>query len=160
VWGHTGRWGVSVRQDSGVTKQRADTFVAARLEQARRAAGYSQAQLAIRADISLSTISSYVLGRSTPPAPVIVRLAEALGVATTDLAPLSQDPPLRELIWHAGLLVEDVAPILNRSLLHTGAILRGDFPVPDPEALAEALGVTPDQITAAWQAARRERLDG
>jgi transcriptional regulator with XRE-family HTH domain len=151
---------VSVRQDSGVTKQRAHTFDVERLEQARRAAGYSQAQLAIRAGIGLSTISSYVQGNSTPPAPTFVRLAQILGVATTDLAPMSEDPPLRELLWHAGLLVEDVAPILNRSPLHTGAILRGDFPVPDVPALAQTLGVTPEKIEAAWHAARRERLDG
>lgn len=149
-----------MRQDSGVTKQRAHTFDVERLEQARRAAGYSQAQLAMRAGISISTISNYVLGRTTPPAPTFVRLAEVLGVKTTDLAPLSEDPPLRELLWHAGLLVEDIAPILGRSTLHTGAILRGDFPVPDESAFAQALGVTPEKITAAWHAARRERLEG
>ena len=100
------------------------------------------------------------MGKSTPPAPTFVRLAEVLGVKTADLAPLSEDPPLRELLWHAGLLVEDIAPVLDRSRLHTGAILRGDFPVPDEEALAKALNVTPKQITAAWHAARRERLEG
>jgi transcriptional regulator with XRE-family HTH domain len=152
--------GVAVRQDSGVTRQRAHTFDPERLEAARRAAGYSQAQLALRTGISVSTVSAYVFGRATPPGPTFVRLAEALGVPTTDLAPLSDDPPLRELIWHAGLLVEDLAPILERSALHTGAILRGDYPIPDEPTLAKALGVPVDQVTAAWHAARRERLEG
>jgi DNA-binding transcriptional regulator YiaG len=159
IWGHR-QMGVAVRQDSGVTRQRAHTFDADRLEAARHAAGYSQAQLALHTGISVSTISAYVLGRATPTGPTFVRLAEVLGVATTDLAPISDDPPLRELIWHAGLLVEDVAVILDRSALHTGAILRGDFPIPDEQALARALGVSVDQVAAAWHAARRERLEG
>lgn len=148
-----------VRHHQGVAKHRATTFDATRLEAARHAKGYTQAQLAIRVGLSISTISSYVLGKTTPPAPTLLKLADVLDVETTDLAPLSADPPLRELIWHAGLLVEDVAALIGRSQLHAGSIIRGDFPVPEPEALADALNITSEQLDAAWHAARRERLE-
>lgn len=58
-------------------------MVGQRILQARRARGFSQRELAVRAgDISAQAISLYENGEDMPGSPVLIRLASALGVGT------------------------------------------------------------------------------
>jgi transcriptional regulator with XRE-family HTH domain len=126
------------------------------LRAARLRKGWTIAQLAATADIGFSAASAYAEGRSAPPPPVLVRLANVLGIATTDLAPLSPQPRLTELRWHAGHTVASLAVELGITPGHAGQVLRGEMRITDPERWATALGVTSDQVDRAWEAARAD----
>jgi transcriptional regulator with XRE-family HTH domain len=126
------------------------------LRTARLRKGWTIGQLAATADIGFSAASAYAEGRAAPPPPVLVRLASVLDVATTDLAPLSAQPRLAELRWHAGHTVASLAAELGLTPGYTGHVLRGEMRVTDPIRWAAALSITIDQLDRAWHAARAD----
>ena len=60
-------------------------FSGSRLADARQAAGLRREAVAVAVDRSLPTIVGYELGRVDPPASIVARLADAVGVAAGDL---------------------------------------------------------------------------
>ena len=60
-----------------------------RLQRLRQRAGYSQPQLASRADVPVGTIRGWEQGRRVPNLDVAARLAKALGVSLDELAGLT-----------------------------------------------------------------------
>jgi hypothetical protein len=85
-------------------------------------------------------------------------LAQALGVATTELAPLSAEVTLHELRWHTGLTVRELADRLNLSEYRTGAMLRAEDRLSRREAWERVLGVSGDVLDEAWANSRRRSL--
>jgi hypothetical protein len=77
-----------------------------------------------------------------------------LEVDTTRLAPLSKEPTLHELRWHAGVTAGELATAVGLSLNTVGAQLRGENPISRPDQWCEALHVGPDELDAAWRNAR------
>jgi transcriptional regulator with XRE-family HTH domain len=57
-----------------------------RLQQLRKAAGLSQAELATRSETSLDTLRRWEQGRNLPNIEAAAKLARALGVSLDDLA--------------------------------------------------------------------------
>ena len=55
------------------------------MAKARKAAGLSQRDLAKALGVSNATVAMYELGLRTPPGPVLVAMAELLGVNARDL---------------------------------------------------------------------------
>lgn len=54
----------------------------ARLRELREAAGLSQTELGKRANVPQATVAAYEVGRNAPTWGAVVKLADALGVAT------------------------------------------------------------------------------
>jgi transcriptional regulator with XRE-family HTH domain len=145
-----------IRQTARVPRISLPTWRPDRLKAARARKGWTIAQLAATADISFSAASAYSRGLSSPPPEVLVRLAQVLEVATTDLAPLSDTPRLHELRWHAGLSVTELAARLELSPEYTSQILRGEVRMADPHRWAHALVVGTEAATAAWEASHHD----
>lgn len=85
---------------SAVLPRPAPTFSAADLiRDARMRAELTQVQLAARAGVTQSVISTYENGRREPSLAALQRLLLAAGFATViDLEPLADPPPLRERV--------------------------------------------------------------
>jgi transcriptional regulator with XRE-family HTH domain len=145
-----------IGQTARVPRRSLPTWRPDLLRAARLRKGWTIAQLAVTADIEFSSASAYAEGRAAPPPPVLVRMADVLGVATTDLAPLSEQPRLTELRWHAGHTVASLAAELGLTPGHTGQVLRGEMRITDPTRWAAALSITQDQLDRAWHATRAD----
>lgn len=80
---------------------------AARLRELRRARGLSQAQLAEQATLTPTYITRLESGGSAPNIDTVARLAEALGVAVTELLPATApDDPTAALRTQAHRLAD------------------------------------------------------
>jgi len=130
-----------------------------RLRRIRAERGLTMIALAARADLEYGQVKRYSLGLATPPPHALVQLARALGVPTTELAPLSTDPDLSEYRWHAGLQIDELAQRVDLSAAYVGEIVRGAGRISDPQRWADALGITTEQLHAAAASSRR-RLRG
>lgn len=139
-----------VSEDAVVPRTRLATWRPDRLNDARKAKGWTIAALSAAAGLGYPTCDAYLRGRHAPDPATLVRLANELGVATTYLAPLSERPHLHELRWHAGLSVTALATQLGRSEGATSRALRGEIRITDLQSWADALGVIPAQVQAAW----------
>lgn len=140
-----------VRQTDRMPRMSLPTWRPDRLKAARAEKGWTIAQLAATADLSFSAVSAYSRGLNSPPPDVLVRLADVLDVATTDLAPLSDPPRLHELRWHAGLSVADLAVELGLGPEYTSQMLRGEVAISDPGKWATILQVDPQLVRTAWE---------
>jgi transcriptional regulator with XRE-family HTH domain len=129
------------------------TWSPVRFKAARQAQGWTLEQLAATADLSYGAVAAYAAGSVTPSPEVLVRLADALGVPTTDLAPLSDQPSLHELRWHAGLTVAELAHAVGLSRDYVSRILRGAVEITQPDRWAAALNTTQAAVTDAWNTA-------
>lgn len=67
--------------------------VAELLRAARKARGWTQAELAHRLDIETATLSRYEVGSRALPLPLLVRCADVLGVAPASLLPGAPPEP-------------------------------------------------------------------
>lgn len=67
--------------------------IAARVRQIRRERGFTQAEIAARADLAPGTLSRLESGREPPTVSSLVRLADALGVSLGDLVGDASLPP-------------------------------------------------------------------
>ena len=70
---------------------RADETAGSLLRRARRSAGISQTELAIRAGVAQSVISAYEAGRRQPSLPTLARLIDAAGADL--VVDIQQQPP-------------------------------------------------------------------
>lgn len=141
----------AVGQTTRVPRISLPTWSPERFQAARQARGWTLGELGATADVGYSAVAAYAQGRAAPPPPVLVRLAQALGVDTTELAPLSQRPTLHELRWHAGLDIATLAERLRLTRDYVAQMARGEVRIRDLEAWADALGVTPQAAAQAWE---------
>lgn len=72
--------------------------LAQHIRSAREKRGWTQEQLAVRADVSRSTIQNLETGRRQPHRGSLKRIAEALGVDIADLIPGEEAPLTAEEI--------------------------------------------------------------
>ena len=147
---------VALREHGAVPRPRLETWQPERLNAARRAKGWTVAQLATAAELNFPAVDVYLHGRSAPDPATLVHLAAVLEVTTTYLAPLRDKPRLHELRWHAGLSVRAFAKRIGRSEGQTSRALRGEVRITEPDRWADVLGVTRTTIEAAWVATRAD----
>jgi len=87
-----------------------------RLKGARRAAGLSQRALAEMVGVSVMAISKYERGLNTPSSPVLIRLAQALGVKTEYfLRPVTVEMTAPAFRCRSSLSVKEERAILART---------------------------------------------
>jgi transcriptional regulator with XRE-family HTH domain len=130
-----------------------------RLRAFRLAKGLTRPELARAVGVTKATIyfwESEHHHRSPSPAN-LRQIAAVLGVDTTALAPLPDPPTLTAYREHAGLRQIDIADALgykNRNVV-SDIEQGGDWWPPKAERWAELIGITIEQFSAAWEAARR-----
>jgi len=126
-------------------------FDPARLRALRVAAGLTQRQLAARAGVVPGRIGDWERGRFRPEPPSLTRLAAALDVAPAALQTPTGTPTLADLRGEAGLTQRQLAAAAGLTpgayaYLELGATT---LRPPATAALAGALGVDADTVTAA-----------
>jgi lambda repressor-like predicted transcriptional regulator len=137
-----------------VTRTTLGTWDVGRFKEACRQQGLTLQQVSVRSGIPYSAVRSYSWGGASPTPARLVQLARALGVSTTQLAPLSTQPTLNELRWHAGLTVAELARQIGYSVSHTSTVLHGAVPMTDPARWAKALRQSRAVVEKAWDAAK------
>jgi transcriptional regulator with XRE-family HTH domain len=154
-------FGGPARNDGVVIRPPIRTWQPHALRAAIRARGWTTARAAAEFGVTHRRVQRWTATRPSVPDPAsFVRLAHVLGIPTTELAPLSDDPTLMERRWHAGLTVDALAHHLGRSPGYTGLLLQGAQPIPHASLprWAAALHITPTQVQQAWLATRRQLL--
>jgi transcriptional regulator with XRE-family HTH domain len=140
---------------SGVRGFRAD-----RLRDFRVRAGLSADDLAAKVGSSRQAVSTWEVGRSTPPPAMLGRLAHALDISVAALVPLpASQLRLADLRVLAALSQNEAAKRLDVSPTLLGEIERGQKP-PTAErvhALAIAYGVTDRSVEEAWHRTQQFR---
>ncbi len=138
------------------------TWDPTRLREIRGDRGWTVERMAVATDTGVAAMRGYLDGSTAPSPKALVRLATALEVATTDLAPLRQPPRMHELRWHQGKTASDVARDVGAGTGLVGSILRGATAIPEGQARAwaEALGTDVDTLAAAWAATRADLTRG
>ena len=119
------------------------------LRATRKAAGLSQRGLSQLVGVGLTAVQTWEDGASSPPTPVLPRLAKALNVAVDDLLAGDQHvSPLAVARMHAGLTQTQMGAIVGVSHTFISAVERGRKPLPSSwlPALAAELGITPDDL--------------
>ncbi|MFC9233639.1 helix-turn-helix domain-containing protein [Streptomyces decoyicus] len=149
-----------IRHHVPVTRQRLTTWDADRFKRTYRAKGLTLEQIAIKAGIPYSAVRSYSAGGARPTPERLGALADAIGVETTDLAPLRPSPTLHELRWHSRMTVEQLAAKVGYSVSHTRLVLSGVAPVTEPARWTRALATTEQKLQRAWSSARAESERG
>lgn len=135
-----GAWTVSAKTATAMArKELPDTGFGARLASIRKSRGITQVQLAEAIDSNQPGISYYESKGGYPPAPVLTKLARALGVSTDALLGLTPDrraprssknevPPEKRRLWKQFLLVEQLSERDQRSVLRLIRALANDKP--------------------------------
>lgn len=117
------------------------------IRDARARAELTQVQLAVRAGVTQSVISTYENGRREPSLAALQRLLLAAGFTTViELEPVQDPPPLRERVEaHREQLVHIVRSLGGRNPRLFGSVARGeDGPDSDVDLmvdLAPGLGI-------------------
>ncbi|MFJ3384489.1 MULTISPECIES: helix-turn-helix domain-containing protein [unclassified Curtobacterium] len=114
---------------SGVMSRPAPILSAAELiRDARHRAELTQVQLAQRAGVTQSVISTYENGRREPSLAALQRLLFAAGFLTViDLEPVADPPSLRDRVTaHRDELLEAVVRLGGRNPRLFGSVARGD----------------------------------
>lgn len=141
-------------------------FNRAALSRNRMDASLSITELGIRADIDASVLSRWERGSSNPTPDLLVRVADALGVSTSDLVDI---PPgertLADLRSLAGFSQRALAKHLGLTFKALASIENGLYDL-DPERaqlLADAVGVSVPELVAAYKRGAiqvlRQRID-
>jgi transcriptional regulator with XRE-family HTH domain len=132
------------------------TFDPQLLRRRRAAAGLTQEQLAVAAELDATAVSHYEAGRRRPDAAVLRRLAAALEVAVADLLrtepAAGEAPSLSTLRRQAGLSQAEVAERLGIRANTYSKIERGATGLIAPArvaALAGMFGVGDSEVLAA-----------
>ncbi|WP_245819553.1 helix-turn-helix domain-containing protein [Rhodococcoides yunnanense] len=133
---------------SGVRGFRAD-----RLRDLRVRAGLTPDDLAARLGTSRQAVSTWEVGRSTPPPATLGLIAEALDTSVSTLVPIPESQlRLADLRVHAALSQADAAKLIGVSATVLADIERGRKPesVERVASLADAYGVAAEVVSAAW----------
>lgn len=96
-----------------------DPVVAARIKEARKAAGLTQAKLAELLNVSVQTIKNWEYGANTPSTEFIERIAEVSGLPSEYLT--NREGRIRAIIEESGAVLEslDARAIENQKALET-----------------------------------------
>lgn len=140
---------------SGVRGFRAD-----RLRDLRVRAGLSADDLAAKVGSSRQAVSTWEVGRSTPPPAMLGRLAAALETSVAALVPLpASQVRLADLRVLAALSQNEAAKLIAISPTLLGEIERGQKPPTEEriQAMAQAYGVTDRSIEEAWERTQQHR---
>lgn len=146
-----------IRHNARVTRATLSTWQPAALRRVITERGWTLSRTAAEVDVAEGRIQRWTYG-AVPDPDIFVRLANVLGVATTDLAPLSDAPTLLERRWHAGHTVTTLAEQIGRSSAYTARITRGGQPIA-PAALpqwATALNISEAEVQRAWENTRAQ----
>lgn len=129
-----------------------------RLEQARLAAGISQAEVARLADIKAETVRRWEKGAASPQVDLLARVADVLGIAIADLV----DIPEGERFpgdWRVvrGMTQPMLGAAAGVSTQLVGSVERGEVSLSDNLAkkLSTALDISEDELRASYERARR-----
>lgn len=114
----------------------------------------SCAELAVAVDSNPNSISRVERGEQCPAPKLLLRLAEALCVDPTYLAPLPPHPTLRHIRERAGLTGTEVARRLGVAPGTVSATERGINHPRDAPAWAAAYGLDLTGFRAAWSHGR------
>ena len=110
--------------------------------------------VALLMGLSQQTVSAWVNGRYGPSPAHLLRLADVLGVPVDEfLTTTADEDDLAGLRQRKGLTVTEFAEELGLYKAALSDVENGLRQVPDRArtAMAERLGVTADQLDAAWQ---------
>ncbi|WP_037174574.1 helix-turn-helix transcriptional regulator [Rhodococcoides fascians] len=133
-------------------------FSRSALVQHREDAGYSRADLARLADISVGAVYAWETGSATPQVDTLLKVAEALSISIREFVVLDEDDRyLGDLRVLAGMTQPRLAQKVGMSTTALGALERAEARLkPDTaQRLAEALGCTVDEVNAAYARTRR-----
>lgn len=146
---------------SGVRGFRAD-----RLRDLRVRAGLSADDLAAKVGSSRQAVSTWEVGRSTPPPAMLGRLANVLDTSVAAMVPIPESQlRLADLRVLAAQSQNEAARLIGISPTLLGEIERGRKQPSDERvlSLASAYGVTAQTVQDAWrrtQQFRQTRADG
>ncbi|MGK2382250.1 helix-turn-helix transcriptional regulator [Gordonia tangerina] len=136
-------------------------FSATALRRTMNRHGVAPDELAEMVGISRQAVSSWLTSATVPSPTSLARVAEALGVDVSDLAPtLENTPTLVDLRVRAGLTQTAAAGRLNVGRTALGEVERGqrrDMPAGLADAMCGVYGVSRDEIDSAWDVVREER---
>lgn len=133
-------------------------FDPSRLTTAREQAGMSRGDLARIADLSEATLGRWEAGVRSPQIDVLARVARALDISIADLVVVpTEDRFPGDWRILRGLTQPQLGAQAGVSTTMVGAVERGEVRLADTTAdkLAEVLGITPDELRAAYERARR-----
>jgi transcriptional regulator with XRE-family HTH domain len=122
-----------------------------RMRQARLRAGLTYRQLGLLVGVSATTLFRYESGRVSPRPPALKALAAALGCPITFLAPLPRRPTLKDHREHSGLLLREMATLLEVTDSTVGRMEDGHHWPDDPERWASAYGLSLKTFAEAWR---------
>ncbi|WP_431983914.1 helix-turn-helix transcriptional regulator [Streptomyces qinglanensis] len=128
------------------------TFDGGALRDHRNLERMSQSDLADELNVKVNAVSRWETGKITPPAERLPSIARAVGVELDKLFPRAEPPNLKDLRCDAGLTQADTTKYTgSRSPMALRAAEGGKRPLPEryPEQLAEAYGVTVQELLAA-----------
>lgn len=132
-------------------------FEPSRLLEARLSMGYSQGELALRAEVSSASISAWEVGRSTPQVDRLNRVAGVLGLQMSDLIRVPQNRrKLGNLREMAGCTQAQLASRVGISTPMLAALERGHASLTDTvrSRLASELGLAETSIEQAFHRGR------
>lgn len=135
----------------GVRRFRPDRLRAARLRK-----GLTLSSLARAIDATPSVVGRYEGGLAQPGPTALLRLAQALSVATTHLAPLSPRPTLAEYRERSGLTLRIVSQRTGHALSSISRVENGLYYPSDPALWAEAYELDLSVFRDAWTAGQNE----
>lgn len=131
-----------------------------RLRAAQERTGLSIRKLAKALGVSRGAVIIWRTGRNTPEPSNLRRLAEVLGCATTDLAPLGRWPSLSDYRERLGLSQHEMGLKVG---LHGSAVSMVEHGVrtpADPARWAAAYGLAPEEFSRIWRRAARAAASG
>jgi transcriptional regulator with XRE-family HTH domain len=144
-------------------RQGATGFDPARLRAAREEARLSRGALASAAGVHVGSVTEWEAGRQVPRVETVAALAQALRIEPTDLLePLDGALTLERLRAAVGKSQQQIADEAGMLRNTYSAVERGEtaaLSYADTKALAQAFGVTDDQLRAAQTASRSGYLD-
>jgi transcriptional regulator with XRE-family HTH domain len=109
---------------------------------------------------SRQAVSTWEVGRSTPPPATLGRIAEALDTSVSTLVPINESQlRLADLRVQAALSQADAARLLGVSTTVLADIERGRKPETDDRvaAMSKSYGVARRVVVAAWARTREAR---
>jgi transcriptional regulator with XRE-family HTH domain len=127
------------------------------LASARAKSGMAVVDLARLAQVPAQTIRDWEAGRTTPQIDTLTKVAAVLKKPISSLVTVPRNRrKISDLRFLKGLTQPKLARTIGIPTSSYGEIERAMRPIPDPLAppLAAALGVSPDELDAAWQRAR------
>lgn len=117
--------------------------------------------VAFKCDVSAGAVRSWEAGRFVPSADKAAKLAKVLGVTVADLTDIKpSEATLTELRQWKGLTGDDLAELagIGKHAIYQAERYVSPMPAHVAAAVADALGITEDELLAAWQRGQDEKF--